>query len=124
MSGTIWSLLSKDHDSEPVQIGGIGSCSSSFEFLGSLSIIEFGGQVESFGGFGQCSGSATSKDWDSQFSKLKSAQWVDDSWEAFKSINQYSGIVNHINNNNNLAVVSTVINETNSTCFNEISKTL
>ena len=117
-------MLSKDHDSESVHISGTGSCSSSFKLLSSLSSIEFGIKIKGFGGLGESSSSATSEDWDSELCKGESAQWIDHSWEVLKSINQYSKVVNHINNNYKLAVVSTVINETNSTCFNEISKTL
>ena len=117
-------MLSKDHDSESVHIGSTGSLLSSKKFLSSLSGIEFGIKIKGFGGLGKSSSSATSEDWDSELCKGESAQWIDHSWEVLKSINQYSKVVNHINNNYKLAVVSTVINETNSTCFNEISKTL
>ena len=113
------SVLSGDHNSESIKIGGIGSESESGHLLGSGLGSPFLIEFEGGGGLGKVTGSDTSQNsWNLQLGKLESSDWVNDSWERTTSIDLNSVNVNHINNDDHFAVVFTIIDVTNSTCFN------
>jgi len=116
------SVLSGNHDSESVKIGGLGSlCESRHLFGSGLSspfLIEFIGSGQLL----QSTSSASSEDsWNTKLCELKSLDWIKDSWEASASIDLYSVNINHINNDDHFAVVFTKVDVGNSTCLNEIS---
>lgn len=117
-------MLSEDHDLESIEVGGFFSLVESFHLLLSFASSPLGVKIESFSGFSKSAGSAASEDWESKSGEGKSLQWEDGSWEFAISINKDSSEVNEVDNNDQFAVILSIIDEANSTWFNEISKTL
>mgnify|MGYP000882700145 FL=1 len=116
-------MLSEDHDLESIEVGSFFSLVEFLHLLLSGASSPLLVELEGLGGLGESAGSASSEDWDSQSGKSESLQWVDGSWEV-SSINEDSSEVNEVNNDDHFAVIFSIIDKANSTCFNEISKTL
>lgn len=122
--GIIASLLSKDHDLESIEVSGFFSLVESFHLLIGLGGGPFLVELEGLGSFDEGSSPSASENWQSESGEGKSLQWEDHSWELAHTVDEDSGEVNEINNNDKFAVIFSVIDEANSTWFNEISKTL
>jgi hypothetical protein len=124
LSDFVASLLSADHDLESVQVSGLASKCESIHFLESRSGLPLLFKVESLGSLSDSASSSSSEKWNSQLSQSQSSEWINASWEALKSFNENSVGVGNVDDDNALAIVFTVINVTNSTCFNEVSNAL
>jgi hypothetical protein len=81
------SLLSTDHNLESIQIGGLCSLGILGHLLVGSGGLPFVYEIETLGKLGKSAGSSTSKHWHSKSSKSKSLEWIDNSWEAHKTIN-------------------------------------
>jgi len=117
-------LLSSEHNLETFEVGEGSSGTELVQFF-----LYLGGdplllELESCGSLDESTASGTSKDWHSNFSECKLSKGEDDSWEFTHSIDQHSLSVKDINNDDQSAVVFTIIDETNSTWLNEFCKTL
>jgi len=123
LSNSIASLLSLDHDLESIKIS--GGCSSAVSSkLSSMGCgLPFGCEVELLNSLLQSSSSSSSQNWDSEFGEVQSLEWKNDSWEV-NSIDLNSISINNINNNDHLAMISTIVDVCDSTCFNDISNAL
>ena len=83
----VCSVLSGDHDSESIEVSGLGSKSEVRHLLGSGVGSPFLGKTIFGSGLDQVSGSDTSEHiWNSKFSKSKSLKWIKDSWELAHAI--------------------------------------
>lgn len=120
----ITSLLSEDHDLESIKVGGFFSLVESLHLLADFGGGPLGVKIESLGSLGKSAGSASSENWESQSGESKSLQWHDGSREFAKAINEHTHEVDEVNNHDQFAVILSIIDEANSTWFNEISKTL
>jgi len=93
--------------------------------LGDGGFLPFSIKIESLGSLDDGSSSGTSQKWESELGASKSRQWIDNSWEGtIWAVDKDSGVVNEVSNNDELSVIFTVIDKTNSSWLNEISKTL
>lgn len=124
LSNSIASLLSLDHDLESVKIGGGSSSCVSSELLACCCCLPFCLEIEFLDGLFQSSGSCSSQNWDSEFGDVQSLDWENDSWIISSSIDLNSVNVNHINNNDHFAMIWTIVDVCDSTCFNDISNAL
>lgn len=119
------SVLSGDHDSESIKVSGLGSQSESGHFLSSAVGGPFLVESVSGGSFLEVTSSDSSEDsWNKKSGEIKSLDWIKNSWEFTKSIDLNSVLINHINNNNHFSIVFSIVDVCNSTCLNDISKTL
>ena len=88
-------------------------------------LLPFGIKIEFLGGLGNGSRSGSSQNRECELGGRKSGQWIDNSWEStIWAVDEDSGVVNEIDNNDKLSVIFTVIDKTNSSWLDEISKTL
>ena len=82
-------------------------------------------KIEFLGGLGDGSSSGSSQNWEAKLGASESSQWIDNSWErAIWAIDKDSSVVNEVNYNDELTVIFSVIDKTNSSWLDEISKTL
>ena len=124
LSHLIVSLLSGQHDLESLEVGGLSSKCESVHFLegwgGSPLVL----QVVSLGGLLDSSGSGSSEQVESEPGQSESLKGQQHSWIISDSINENSVIFGHINNDDQLSVILSEIDETNSTWFNDVSNSL
>lgn len=118
------SLLSANHNLESVEVR---EGSAGVEFLhldvrrvDSPLLVE----TEGLSSLGEGRGSGTSEKRKSHLGESESLQRVNNSWEVLQAIDEDSATVDDVNNDDHLAVILAVVDEANSTWFNEIVKTL
>ena len=120
----IVSSLSSEHNSESVEVSGVGSKCVSGESLSSWSLGPVGFEVFIVSSLDDGGSSGTLGDSEGDSSEGQSLKWIKNSWEFTNTVNEDSVTVSHIGDNNDLTVVWSIIDVTNSTWLNNVSKTL
>ena len=99
------------------------ACLLGSELAGNSGGIPGVSELLSLDGLQEGGGTSGSWDGDLELGKRESSEWEEDSWVVL-TINENTALVGDIDNNNLLSIVSSVVNESNSTWFNKSSITL
>lgn len=82
-------------------------------------------KIELLGSLGDGSSSGTFQKWKSELGASKSGERIGNSWEGtIWAVDEDSGVVKEIDDNDELSVIVSVIDKANSSWLDEISKTL
>ena len=117
-------VLPGNHDLEAVEVGQVATSSELLHLEVGLVLSPLGVKTELSGGLGKRARPGASKQRDSELRESESLERINNSWEALQSINEDCVTVGDIDNNDHLSVIIAVVDEANSTWFNEILKTL
>ena len=120
LSNGVGSSFPVAHDLESLEVGESGAGLSLGELLGGWGSLPFGVEAELFDGLEESAGSGSTLDGDNELGKSKSLDWVEDSWEV-NSVNEGSVLISEVDDDDDLAVVFSEVDESNSSCFNESS---
>ena len=116
-------LLPVDHDLEALDVGKVGASSPLGELLGEGSGSPLALKLGSFGGLHEGAGAGAASDRELHPGKGQSLHWQNHSWEVL-ALDEGTGLVRNVDDGDLLAVVLTVVNETNSAWLNEVLVTL
>ena len=119
----IRSSFSVDHDRETFEISQVGTSLGDGKLLVSRAGFPFGFKTIFSDGLGESASSGTTEDWDSELGEGESTNGINNSGEAF-TVNENLLSVDYVNNDNELSIVGTIINEANSSSFHECSVNL
>ena len=119
------SLPSGNHDLEALEISELLSFGISLHLLVGTTLGPLLVEIGFLSFLGESASSGGSLDRNNDGSQGESSKWVNNSWELLLGmVDQDTVGIEDIDNNAHLAIVFAVVDEANSTWFNEIFKTL